>query len=99
MLQGAAQAAASRCQGREGGKGLQEWDGAAGALTLTDRYNLSPVLQTKKLGAVSFAANGDLFWLEGRPSEKGRQVLVRRCVPASRCLPNHSLTAWCVLWQ
>ncbi|KAI7838093.1 hypothetical protein COHA_008101 [Chlorella ohadii] len=36
---------------------------------------------TKRLGAVSFAANGDLLWLEGRPAEKGRQVLVRR--PAS----------------
>ena len=36
-------------------------------------------VQTKRLGAVSFAANGDLLWLEGRPAEKGRQVLVRRC--------------------
>ncbi len=34
--------------------------------------------QTKSLGAVSFAANGDLLWLEGRPTEKGRVVLVRR---------------------
>jgi dipeptidyl aminopeptidase/acylaminoacyl peptidase len=33
---------------------------------------------TKRLGAVSFAPNGALLWLEGRPSEKGRQVLVRR---------------------
>lgn len=33
---------------------------------------------TKRLGAPSFAPNGDLFWLEGRPAEKGRQVLVRR---------------------
>lgn len=33
---------------------------------------------TKALGAVSFSANGDLLWLEGRPTEKGRVVLVRR---------------------
>lgn len=35
-------------------------------------------LQTKRLGALAFGPSGDLFWLEGRPSEKGRQVLVRR---------------------
>ena len=40
-------------------------------------------LQTKRLGAVCFAPNGDLLWLEGRPSEKGRQVLVRRCATAA----------------
>ena len=39
---------------------------------------LCPDLQTKRLGAVSFGPNGDLFWLELRPLEKGRQVLVRK---------------------
>ncbi|PSC76207.1 dipeptidyl aminopeptidase acylaminoacyl peptidase [Micractinium conductrix] len=33
---------------------------------------------TKRLGGVSFSPGGDLFWLEGRPTEQGRQVLVRR---------------------
>lgn len=43
------------------------------------RLALPPLpLQTKRLGAPSFTAAGDLVWLEGRPSEKGRQVLVRR---------------------
>lgn len=37
-----------------------------------------PARQTKRLGAPSFTAAGDLVWVEGRPSEKGRQVLVRR---------------------
>ena len=34
---------------------------------------------------MSFAPNGDLLWLEGRPSEKGRQVLVR--LPAGAAAP------------
>lgn len=37
-----------------------------------------PCMQTKRLGAVSFTSGGDLIWLEGRPAEKGRQVLVRK---------------------
>ena len=34
---------------------------------------------TKRLGGVSLAPDGWLHWLELRPTEKGRQVLVSRC--------------------
>ena len=34
--------------------------------------------QNIKLAATVIGPGGDLFWLEGRPAEKGRQVLVRR---------------------
>lgn len=55
---------------------------AAQRLPYAARPSLLPAAsclpQTKRLGAPSFAPNGDLFWLEGRPAEKGRQVLVRR---------------------
>lgn len=39
---------------------------------------LDQFLQTKGLGSPAFGPNGDLFWLEGRPLEQGRQVLVRK---------------------
>lgn len=34
---------------------------------------------TKRLGGISLRPDGRLFWLEARPTEKGRQVLVTRC--------------------
>lgn len=36
------------------------------------------VAHTKRLGGVAVAGDGRVFWLEGRPAEKGRQVLVSR---------------------
>lgn len=33
---------------------------------------------SKRLGAVSIGSGGQVFWLEGRPAEQGRQVLVTR---------------------
>eukprot|EP00887_Chlorella_sp_A99_P003086 scaffold9.g3086.t1 len=47
---------------------------------------ISGELISKSLSAPYIAANGDLLWVEGRPAEKGRQVLVRR--PASSGAPS-----------
>lgn len=37
------------------------------------------VSQSIGLGAPTVAPDGRMFWLEGRPTEGGRQVLVSRC--------------------
>jgi hypothetical protein len=37
-----------------------------------------PHTQVLRLGAPSVLSNGDAFWLEGRPAEAGRSVLVQR---------------------
>jgi hypothetical protein len=34
--------------------------------------------QTIRLGAPTIAPDGSIYWIEGRPKEGGRQVLVRR---------------------
>ena len=34
--------------------------------------------QTIRLGAPTIAPDGNIYWIEGRPKEGGRQVLVRR---------------------
>jgi len=39
------------------------------------------------LGAPQLAPNGEyIYWVEGRPTEKGRQVLCRQCAPAAASL-------------
>lgn len=44
------------------------------------------VSQSIGLGSPVVAGDGRLYWLEGRPTEGGRQVLVSRCFPATaRC--------------
>lgn len=42
------------------------------------------------LGSPVISPSGELFWTEGRPQEGGRQVLVRRWVPAA----VHTLRSW-----
>ena len=36
-----------------------------------------------RLGSLSMDSEGELYWLEGRPQEKGRQVVVRYCGEAA----------------
>jgi hypothetical protein len=57
------------------------------------------------LGAPQLAPNGEyIYWVEGRPTEKGRQVLCRQCAPAaasltllSCLLAPHRLSLFCSL--
>jgi hypothetical protein len=37
-----------------------------------------------RLGSLSVDKEGELYWLEGRPQEKGRQVVVRYCGEAAK---------------
>lgn len=49
--------------------------------TSIKRTALSPIaylLQVLRLGSPTVLPNGDVFWLESRPAEQGRSVLVQR---------------------
>jgi hypothetical protein len=36
-------------------------------------------MQVLRLSSPSVLPNGDVFWIESRPAEQGRSVIVRRC--------------------
>lgn len=49
--------------------------------------------QSIGLGAPTIAPDGRVFWVEGRPTEGGRQVIVSRCA-APRAYLMHVIRAW-----